>query len=133
MSLVADDRKVTLLSLLDMSAVFGCVDHLILIQRLQVAFGIRGTALDWTRLFISGRSQQVVYGDQQSATSTVMFDVPQGTVLGPLLYSFTRLRCSTSSRSMESMFINMPTTCSCIYCIVLYYTFADAPEVSYVK
>jgi len=81
MLMAADERKVTLLCLLDMSAVF---DHLILFRRLQVAVGIGDTVLDW--LFLSGRTQLVVYGGEQSVTSAVLFGVPQGTVLGPLLY-----------------------------------------------
>jgi len=86
MLIAADDRKVTLLSLLDMSAAFDCVDHLILLDRLRVAVGIGGTAFDWIRSFLSGRTQQVVYGGEQSVTSAVLFGVPQGSVLGPLLY-----------------------------------------------
>jgi Reverse transcriptase (RNA-dependent DNA polymerase) len=86
MLMAADDQKVTLLSLLDMSAAFDCVDHLILLQRLHVAVGIAGTALDWIRSFLSGRTQQVMYGGEQSVTSAVLFGVPQGTILGPLLY-----------------------------------------------
>ena len=49
--MAADNRKVTLLSLLDMSAAFDCVDHSILLRRLQVAVGIGSTALDWIRSF----------------------------------------------------------------------------------
>jgi len=65
---------------------FDCVAHLILLQRLQVAVGIGDTTLDWIRSFLSGRTQQVVYGGEHSVTSVVLFGVPQGTVLGPLLY-----------------------------------------------
>ena len=64
MLMAADNRKVTLLSLLDMSAAFDCVDHSILLHRLQVAVGIGSTALDWIRSFLSGRTQQVVYGGE---------------------------------------------------------------------
>jgi len=100
MLMAADERTVTLL--LDMSSVF---DHLILLQRLQVVVANGDTALDWIWSFFSGRTQQVVYGGEQSVTSAVLFGVPQGTVLGPLL---------TSSRNIESTVINMPTTCNCI-------------------
>jgi len=86
MLISADERKVTLLSLLDMSAAFDCVDHLILLQHLQVAVGIGDTALNWIQLFLSGRTQQVVYGGEHSVTSAVLFGFPQCTVLGPLLY-----------------------------------------------
>ena len=84
--MAADSRKVTLLGLLDMSAAFDCVDHSILLERLQVAAGIGGTALDWIRSFLSDRTQEVIYGGDRSSTSKVLFGVPQGTVLGPLLY-----------------------------------------------
>jgi len=63
--MAADERKVTLLSLLDMSAAFDCIDRLILLQRLQVAVGIGDTALDWIRSILSGRNQQVMYGSEQ--------------------------------------------------------------------
>jgi hypothetical protein len=86
MLMAEENQKITLLSLLDMSAAFDCVDHSILLHRLQVAIGIGDTALDWIRSFLSGRMQQVVYGGEQSSTSTVLFGVPQGSVLGPLLF-----------------------------------------------
>jgi len=58
MLMAADEQKVTLLCLLDMSAAFDCVDHIILLQRLQVAVGIGDTALGWIRSFLSGRTQR---------------------------------------------------------------------------
>jgi len=66
--MAADERKVVLLSLLDMSSAFECVDLLILLRRLQVEVGIGDTALDWIRSFLIGRTQQVVYGGKQSVT-----------------------------------------------------------------
>ena len=86
MLMAANDRKVMLLDLLDMSAAFDCVDHLILLHRLQVAFGIDGMVLNWIWSFLSGRTQQVVYNGERSVISAVLYDVPQGSVLGPLLY-----------------------------------------------
>jgi len=76
MLMAADERKVTLLGLLDMSAAFDCVDNLILFQRPKVAVGIGDTAHDWIRSFLSGRTRPVVYGGEQSVTSAVLFSVP---------------------------------------------------------
>jgi Reverse transcriptase (RNA-dependent DNA polymerase) len=82
----ADAKCVTLLGLLDLSAAFDCVDHEILLHRLHQAFGINGTALGWIRSFLVGRSLQVSYGGQLSAAGRLSCGVPQGSVLGPLLF-----------------------------------------------
>jgi len=82
----ADVREVALLGLLDLSAAFDCVDHGILLQRLEVVFGLAGTALGWIRSFLTDRTQQVSYRGCLSSTHCVLFGVPQGSVLGPLLY-----------------------------------------------
>jgi hypothetical protein len=82
----ADSQRVTLLGLLDLSAAFDCVDHDILLHRLQKAFGIRGSALKWIRSFLVDRSQQVGYSGQLSADGHLACGVPQGSVLGPLLF-----------------------------------------------
>lgn len=82
----ADTRQVTLLGLLDLSAAFDCVDHDLLLQRLQHSFGLADVVLQWIQSFLSDRTQQVAYGGQLSATRPLLFGVPQGSVLGPLLY-----------------------------------------------
>jgi len=82
----ADVREVTLLGLLDMSAAFDCVDHDILLQRLEVVFSLTDTVLHWMRSFVTGRTQQVAYCGRLSPLQRLLFGVPQGSVLGPLLY-----------------------------------------------
>jgi len=82
----ADSQRMTLLGHLDLSAAFDCVDHDILLHRLQKAFGIHGSALKWIRSFLVDRSQQVSYGGQLSADGHLACGVPQGSVLGPLLF-----------------------------------------------
>jgi len=78
--------RLQVLRLLDMSAAFDCIDHAILLRRLRFAAGLLDVVLDWTESFLSGRMQQIAYGGQLSATQHVLFGVPQGSVLGPLLY-----------------------------------------------
>jgi hypothetical protein len=78
--------KVTLLGLLDLSAAFDTVDHGILLQRLQASFGIDGTALEWIGSFLTGRTQAVAFQGVISAYKLLRFGVPQGSVLGPLLF-----------------------------------------------
>lgn len=63
-----------------------CVDHDILVRRLQQSYGIRGSALAWIVSFLTGRTQQVCYNGQLSAISSLLFGVPQGSSCGPLLY-----------------------------------------------
>jgi len=83
----ADQRQVTLLGLLDMSAAFDCVDHDLLLQRLHYSFGMTGVVLDWISCFLRERTQRIVFDGQLSTTQHLAFGVPQGSVLiGPLLY-----------------------------------------------
>jgi len=84
--LAADIRQVTLLGLLDLSAAFDCVHHDLLLQRLQLNFGLTDVVLNWIRSFLADRTLQVAYDGKLSATQALRFAVPQGSVLGPLLY-----------------------------------------------
>jgi len=78
---------VSLLALLDLSAAFDTVDHTILLDRLQSAFGIRGSVFDWIKSFITNGSQTVHFAGGQSAVLNILCGVPQGSVLGPILFS----------------------------------------------
>jgi len=55
---VADQGRVMLLRLLDMSAAFDTVDHDILLRRLETSFGLTGSVISWLSSFLCGRTQQ---------------------------------------------------------------------------
>jgi len=90
----ADQRHVTLLGLLDMSAAFDCIEHDLLLQRLQLGFGFAGAVLEWICSFLQGRMQQVLYNGQASMVQQLLFGVSQGSVLGLLLYILYRAELS---------------------------------------
>ena len=81
-----DQGQVALLALLDVSAAFDTVDHDILLERLSKSFGITGSAHHWIRSFLTSRTQTVHVGTSISTAAPVRWGVPQGSVLGPLLY-----------------------------------------------
>ena len=81
----------TLLLLLDLSAAFDTVDIEKLLNILEKEFGISGVALKWFRSFLVGRTQKVRINDTVSDCLDVLFGVPQGSVLGPVLFNmYTR-------------------------------------------
>ena len=84
--LETDKQKVVLLAFLDLSAAFDTVDHTILLNRLQTMFGIEGTALQWFKTYLQGRSQSVIINNVTSEKKYLKCCVPQGSGLGPGLY-----------------------------------------------
>ena len=89
--IASDNGLVSVLVLLDLSAAFDTIDHNILLQRLKHQIGIKGTALSWFRSNLSDRSQFVHINDESSINTTVSHGVPQGSVLGPILFTLYML------------------------------------------
>lgn len=75
------------LLLLDLSAAFDTLDHGILISRLEECVGIEGTALAWFKSYLSERTFSVRIGEFVSSTASLMSGVPQGSILGPMLFA----------------------------------------------
>ena len=86
-----DDNKSVLPIMLDLSTAFGIVDHDVLLERLKSGLGICGTALSWFKSYLSGRSQCVLINGTQSKPTALVCGVPQGSVLGPILFPMYRL------------------------------------------
>jgi hypothetical protein len=80
-------QQATVLLALDISAAFDTIDFGILTDRLRTDFGIGGLALGWLLSFVTDRMQYVGVGTARSASVTCLSGVPQGSVLGPLLFA----------------------------------------------
>ena len=82
-----DSGCTTVLVALDLSAAFDLIDHAALVKRLEHTFGVRGAALDWLRSYLNTRSCYVRIGNSVSTTTHCDTGVPQGSCLGPVLFS----------------------------------------------
>ena len=83
----SDEKSATVVMMLDLSAAFDTVDHDLLLNILMREIGLRGTVLTWFESFLKGRSQRIRLGSTVSDEIVIKFGVPQGSVLGPVLFN----------------------------------------------
>jgi Reverse transcriptase (RNA-dependent DNA polymerase)/Endonuclease-reverse transcriptase len=85
--ITVDSSHATLLVSLDLTAAFDTINHQKLIMRLSNEYGFSGNVLSWIETYLVGRKQFVKVGPASGTTTSCTTGVPQGSVLGPLLFS----------------------------------------------
>ena len=103
-SISLDSGRSVLLIMLDLSAAFDTIDHTILLNRLNAQFGMEGGTLAWFKNYLSGRSQVVTCNNSESPPSKLTCGVPQGSVLGPLLFSLYMAPLGDLIRQLDMSF-----------------------------
>jgi len=81
-----DSGDFAALTLLDLSAAFDTVDHVTLLRRLEKSYGLAGCVLSWFTSYLNDRTQFVRCRKSASHPTVVLCGVPQGSVLGPILF-----------------------------------------------
>ena len=84
--LMVDSRTNVLLMLLDLSAAFDTINHEILIQKLEFTYGLKMEVLSWFKSYLSNRTFRVRVRNEFSEDCALTIGVPQGSILGPLLF-----------------------------------------------
>jgi len=70
----------------DFTKAFDSINHQYLLSKLRSFFGFKSSAFEWIQSYLNNRSQYVTINSRQSSNLFIEFGVPQGSVLGPLLF-----------------------------------------------
>lgn len=131
-----DSGQGMFLILIDLSAAFDTIAHDTLLSILKELVGIDGIVLEWFRSYLSGRTQGIIIDGIISCLLHILFGVPQGSVLGPILFCIyilllgkiirkhnlnfhiyaddTQIYCSFDSRSLPSATVVLQKITACI-------------------
>jgi len=104
-----DRWSVTLLFSLNLSAALDCIDHKILLDKLESNFGVTGSASSWIRSFLSDRTRRVVVKGSKSKLMPFIWGVLQCSGLGPALFSLYTARSNASFNAMVHYIARMQT------------------------
>ena len=104
--------KYTLGVFLDLSKTFDTVNHNILLEKLK-AYGIQPENLKWFRSYLSNRKQFILYDDFKKEVKIVKCGVPQGSILGPLLFLVFVNDLSNSTKVLDPVLFADDTNLFC--------------------
>ena len=103
---VMNNQDITCLVLLDLSAAFDTVDHTILPKQAGDNIWIKDTALKWIASYLTGRTEKVATGDLRATSDPVIFTfgMPQGSVLGPILFTLYTMPLGRICRKLHIIY-----------------------------
>ena len=81
-----DDKMIVWAVLLDFSAAFDIIDHSLLLEKL-VCYGFTPPAIMWMKMYLSNRTQRLFFNGSPSNIIKLESGIPQGSCLGPLIFS----------------------------------------------